>query len=90
MSPTCGRRDRAVHTAHTREGSSVDDVRDGARTTPQERGTHLGDEDGVDLGVEFEVLEDLHALPLRGGAVDVRSRRGGGERAQHTGPRGLQ
>lgn len=31
----------------------------------------FGEEDGIDDGVVLEVLEDAHALDLRGAAVDV-------------------
>ena len=34
---------------------------------------HLGDKDGVDLSVVFEVLQDLNPLRLTCGAVNVRS-----------------
>lgn len=33
---------------------------------------YLGDENGVDLGVVFEVLQNLHTLTLRGWTIDIR------------------
>lgn len=32
---------------------------------------YLGDENGIDLGIVFEILQNLHTLALRGWPIDI-------------------
>lgn len=39
----------------------------------QRKAVYLGDEDGIDFGIVFKVLKDLHTFSLRCGSINIRS-----------------